>query len=61
MKIKKQNKKKELEPLKFSNKINELKQVEDTFPGNQLKNLIKDRLKEIIELQNSIKINDLIY
>ena len=27
---------------------NALKQVENIFPGNQLNNLIKDRLKEIM-------------
>ena len=50
--------KKQTKALKFSNKI---KTVEDRFSDDQLINLIKDRLKEIIELENSIKINDLNY
>ena len=45
----------------FLFKINELKQVKDIFSGNQWKNLIKTILKEAIELQNSIKFNDLNY
>ena len=38
--------------------INELKQVKDIFPDDKLNNLIAYRLKNVIELQNSIKIND---
>ena len=39
--------------------MKELNQIEDIFSDNQLSNLIKDRLKETRETQNSIKINDL--
>ena len=48
---------KALESLNFSNKINELKQVEDVFSNNHLTNLIKDRLNKMIEVQNSFKKN----
>ena len=47
--------------LNFSNTKYELKQVKDLFSDDQLTNLIKHRLKQIIKLQKSIKINDLIY
>ena len=53
-----------MESLIFSNKIHELKQVGDIFPEDfliELTYFIKDTLKEIMELQNSIKINDLYY
>ena len=36
--------------LNLFNKINELKQAEDIFSDNQLTNLIKDRLKGIIDV-----------
>ena len=57
----KSREKKQIKHLKFSEspyKIAELKQVKDTFPEN---NLTCNRLKYIIQLQNSIKINELYY
>ena len=39
--------------------IKELNQIEDIFSDNHLIDLIKDRLKETREIQNSIKINHL--
>ena len=54
----KQKQVKALESLNFFNKINELKQVGGKFPNNQLTYLIIDRLKWIMELHNSMKIND---
>ena len=54
----KQKQAKALESLKFFNKTNELKQVGDKFPNNQLTYLIIDRLKWIMELHNSMKMND---
>lgn len=50
-----------LQSLDFKNKINELKQVEDIIPQKQVNNLIRDILKKKIELQNSIKLNDINY
>ena len=41
--------------INCSNEITELKLVKDILPGDQLNNLIKDRLKKIMELQSSIK------
>ena len=38
--------------------MNELKHVEDIFQNNQLTNLVKNSLKEIVEVQNSIKMNE---
>ena len=38
--------------------MNELKQDEDIFQNNQLTNLVKNSLKEIVEVQNSIKMNE---
>ena len=52
---------KALELLKFSNEINELKQLKGIFLDTQLTNLIKDRLKEIAKLQNSINLSGLNY
>ena len=50
-----------LKSLKLANKIDELKQIESIFPKNQLNGLIIDKLKEIIHLQNNIKLHDLEY
>ena len=55
---------KQVDPLKslnLSNKTKELKQIESIFPQNQINDLIIDRLKEIIQLENSIKPNKLDY
>ena len=43
------------------NKINELEQIESIFPKNQVNDLIIDKLKEIVQLQNNIKLDDLEY
>ena len=42
-----------------SNKIYELKQIVSIFPKIQLRNLISDRLKEIMQLQINIKLDNL--
>ena len=41
--------------------INELKQIENIFPQNIVKKMMSDKLKEIIDLQNSIKLENLYY
>ena len=48
-----------LKSLDFSDKIDELKQIDSLFPKNQLNNLIIDKLKEIMQRQNNIKLYDL--
>ena len=48
-----------LKSLNFPNKINELKQIESIFPKNQVNDLFIDKLKEIMKLQNNIKLDDL--
>ena len=56
--------KKEVDALKFlslSNTTDELNQTESIFTQNQISGLIRDRLKEIIKLQNSINLNKLDY
>ena len=50
-----------LKSLKISNKMDELRQIENTFPQNQRNDLILHRLEEIIQLQNDIKLNVLNY
>ena len=51
-----------MKPLIFSNKKNELKQTESTFKKNrQLNNLVMDKIKEIMLLQNIIKLDDVEY
>lgn len=40
------------------NKFGKLKQAKDTFQNNQLTNLNKDKLEQIMQIQNSIEIND---
>ena len=50
-----------LKSLNLSNKIYELKQMEVIFPKNQLNDLIIDKLKEIMQLRNNIKLDDLEY
>ena len=48
-----------LKSLNLPNKIDELKQIESVFPKNQVTDLIIDKLKEIVQLQNNIKLDDL--
>ena len=43
---------------KSSNKIYELEQIESIFPKNQFYDLIIDKLKENVPLQNNIKLDD---
>ena len=43
-----------LKSLNLPNKRDELKQTESLFPKNQLNDLIIDKLKEIMQLQNNI-------
>ena len=38
-------------------KKNELKQIQGIFPQNLMNDLIRDKLKEIVSLQDIIKIN----
>ena len=45
-----------LKSLNLSNKTDELKLIECIFPKNWINDLIRDRLKEIIKLQNSINL-----
>ena len=44
-----------------NNKIHELKQIDSIFPKDQLDDLIIDKLKEIRQLQNNIKLDNLEY
>ena len=48
-----------LKSLNLSYKIRKLNRVKITFPQNQMNDLILDRLKEIRQLQNDIKLNEL--
>ena len=41
--------------------MHELKQIESIFPKSQFNDLIIDKLKEIMWLQNNIKLDDLEY
>ena len=50
-----------LKSLHLSNKINGIKQTESIFPQNQFNDLIIDKLKEIKQLQNNIKLDNNIY
>ena len=47
--------------MNLPNKINELKQIENVFLKNQVNDLIIDIVKEIVPLQNNIKLDDLEY
>ena len=49
------------ESLNLPNKINELKQIENVFLKNQVNDLIIDIVKEIVPLQNNIRLDDLEY
>ena len=46
---------KAIKDLNISDKTNELKQLEGIFPQNLLNDLIRNKLKNIIKLQNSIE------
>ena len=48
-----------LKSLNIFDKINGLKEIEYIFPQNLLNDPIRDELKNIIELQNSIELNKL--
>ena len=50
-----------LKSFNLPNKIDELKQIDDIFPQNQMNDLICDRLKKISKLQDNIKLNYLKY
>ena len=50
--------KKQVDASKSSNKIYELEQIESIFPKNQFYDLIIDKLKENVSLQNNIKLDD---
>ena len=50
---------KAIKDLKISDKKSELKQIENIFPQNVLNDLINNKLKKIIELQNSIELDKL--
>ena len=52
---------KAIKNLYISDKTNELKQIEGTFPQNVLNDLISNKLKEIIEVQNSIELDKINY
>ena len=52
---------KAIKDLNISDKVSELKQTESIFPQNALNDLISNKLKEIIELQNSIELDKLDY
>ena len=50
-----------LKSLKPSNKKDELKQIEGIFPQNLMNDLIRDKFKEIVNLQDIIKTDELHY
>ena len=47
--------------LNLSNKINELKRIDGIFSKNLLNDLIIDKFKKVIQLQDIIKIDNLNY
>ena len=47
-----------LKSLNLSNKKDELKQTGSIFPKYQLNDLITDKLNEIMQLQNNIKLDE---
>ena len=49
-----------IKSLKPSNKNDELKQIEGTFPQNLMNNLIRDKFKKTVNLQDIIKKDDLV-
>ena len=52
---------KALEKQTFSNKTDELRQVEGIFPKNLLNDLIISKLEDLIKLKDIIKLNKLVY
>ena len=50
-----------IKDLNISDKANELKQIENFFPKELINNLISNKLKKIVELQNSIELDKLDY
>ena len=48
-------------PLEIPNKRDELKKIEGIFPQNMMNDLICEKLKEIFNLQDNIKTDDLRY
>ena len=48
-------------PLELPNKRDELKKIEGIFPQNMMNDLICEKLKEIFNLQDNIKTDDLRY
>ena len=50
-----------IKSLKPSNKKDELKQIEGIFPQNLMNDLIRDKLKGIVNLQDIIKTDNLGY
>ena len=48
-----------MKSLRLPNKINELKQIESIL--NQVNDLIIDKLKKMVQLQNNIKLDNLAY
>ena len=43
----------------LSNKTDELNEIKNLFPQNQINDLILNRLKEFKQLQNNIELNEL--
>ena len=52
---------KAIKDLNFSDKANELKQLDVIFPENVLNDFISNKLKKTIEQQNSIELDKLDY
>ena len=50
-----------LSSINLSNKIGKLSQIKSIIPGNQMNDLILDRLEEMRHLQNCFKVNGLDY
>ena len=48
-----------MKSLRLPNKINELKQIESIL--NQVNDLIIDKFKKMVQLQNNIKLDNLAY
>ena len=47
--------------LNLSNRIDELKQINITFPKNLLNDFVDGNLEEIIQSQNNVELNELDY
>ena len=50
---------KAIKDLNISDKTNELKEIEGIFPQSVLNGLISNKLKKVIDLQNSIELDKL--